>query len=609
MSPCLHAQKKMAKSKKRSDWSSTIHDKMRTDQLGAIKELAEIIEKASDEEDLPTLYQANLMLGDINFDNYLFELAIQRYSQAYGLERLIETPEGFTASEKMGQAYLAIKDKRALRSFQLCIEQSGKQTQVLKCKEGLSQAYYNNQDYDAAIKLLQELEKTYTETDPSSLSRIQALIARAAAENNDLAYADENIGRAYSNFKRARKEDYEVLRESKEKVVEKSDKDMDKEEFFRANARATEDKPEILAQENNDLIKVLVEEGKISKAEEKIEESSKVIEEVKDLGTKAEFFKQASETSARKGDYERALKEYKKFEENQFALLTQKEELINNRLNILEGQKNVEITEKTYSSRKKLDIAEQKRSQIQRYIIYLLGLLLIGSIIGSLIIWKNLRAKNILNKKLELQSLRSQMNPHFIFNALNSVNEFIATQDERKANKYLSDFSKLMRSVLEVNQKETIDLADEINLTELYLKLEQDRFQDKFDHEFIVDERLRHSEIQIPPQLLQPYIENAIWHGLRYRETKGKLNVLIREEEEQIKIEIRDNGIGRKNSIASKTKFQKQQTSTGMKNTQSRMEIVEKLYGSSFDLSIKDAFDDEAYPGTLVEIRLSKNQN
>lgn len=606
MSPSLHAQKKMSKSKKRSDWTHAIQEKMRSDQLGAIQELAEIIEKASDEEDLTTLYQANLMLGDINFDNYLFELAIQRYSQAYGLERLIESPSGITASEKLGQAYLAIKDKRALKSFQLCIEQSQKQAQVLKCKEGLSKAHYNNQDYDAAIKILQELEKTYTETDPSSLSRVQALLAKAAAENDDLAYADENIGRAYQNFRRAKKEDYGVLQEAKEKVVEKSDGDMDVEEFFRANANVIEDKPEILAQENNDLIRVLTEEGEVKKAKEKIEESKKVISSVNSLETKADFFKQASDNSARRGDYETALEEYKKFEENQFALLTEKEEEINNRLSILESQKNVEITEKTYSSRKKLDIAEQQRSQIQKYIIYLLGLLLLGSIIGSLIIWKNLRAKNILNKKLELQSLRSQMNPHFIFNALNSVNEFIATQDERKANKYLSDFSKLMRSVLEVNQKETIDLADEINLTELYLKLEQDRFQDKFEHEFIVDEGLRHSEIQIPPQLLQPYIENAIWHGLRYRETKGKLIVLIKELDGQVKVEISDNGIGRKNSIASKTKFQKQQASTGMKNTQSRMEIVEKLYGSSFQLSIKDAFDDETYPGTLVEIKLSK---
>ena len=603
----LSGQDKVAKSRNGSEQLESVKQKVKTDPLNAIKELTSIIEKANEEEDLLTLYLANLILGDINFDNQLYELASERYTQSYNLENQIKNSSGNTVSERLGETYLNLKDTRAKQSFKRCIVESTDANQILLCKEGLSKAYYNNQEYDAATALLQELEKTYAQTDSSSLARIQALLAKNAVANNDLGYADQNIQNAYGNFKKGRAEDYEIIQESKEKVLEKSNEDFDKEAFLNSNVIITEDKPEVQAVEQLDLAKVLVEKGEIYKAEKSIENARNKINDIEDLGVKAKIFKQSSETFALKGDYESALKEYKKFQENQSASLQQKEEEINTRLAILESQKNAEISERTFSSRKKLYVAEQERTSIQRYIIYLLVLLLIGSVLAGLFIWKNLRAKNILNQKLQLQSLRSQMNPHFIFNALNSVNEFIATQDERKANKYLSDFSKLMRSVLEVNQKETIDLAEEINLSALYLMLEQSRFNDKFDHELIVDQQLRSSDVQIPPLLLQPYIENAIWHGLRYRDTKGKLSVVIKNEQENIRIEILDNGIGRKNSSAQKTKFQKQQESTGMKNTQSRMDIVEKLYGSSFQLSIDDAFDDSKYPGTLVRITFSKN--
>jgi len=603
----LSGQKKKFKSSSKSDPFLSVKRKVETDQVAAIQELSALIAEANDKEDYTTLYKANVLLGDINYKNFLYGLAIQRYKQAYELEKIIKRSEATTVSEKLAASYLALNDPEAISSYRLCIEENKDDRQVLRCKEGLSQAYHNNKEYTKAAVLLKELEQIYIRTDSSSLARIQALRAQNDVANNDLKSADENLQNAYLNFKRGKVEDYTILKESKERVLEKTAKDFDKEKFFRENVRNTTDKPEVQAVERLDLIKVMVEEGNISKAERTIESVKPSFAALEDLSVKADFFKQASKTYALKGDYESALNDYKKYEENQSALLLQKKEEINTRLSVLESQKNVELTEQTYSSRKKLDIAEQQRWQIQRYIIYLLALLLLGSILAVWTIWKNLRAKNILNKKLQLQSLRSQMNPHFIFNALNSVNEYIATQDEKKANKYLSEFSKLMRSVLEVNQKETIDLADEINLTELYMKLEQDRFEDKFEHKLLVDASLRHSDLQIPPLLLQPYIENAIWHGLRYRDTKGKLEVYIKDVQNKIEIKIIDNGIGRQNSNARKTKFQKQQESTGMKNTQQRMDIVEKLYNNSFQLSVTDAYEDVKHPGTLVMISLSKN--
>ena len=113
------------------------------------------------------------------------------------------------------------------------------------------------------------------------------------------------------------------------------------------------------------------------------------------------------------------------------------------------------------------------------------------------------------------------MNPHFIFNALNSVNGYIAKNDERKANRYLSDFSILMRAVLENSEKDFIPLNKEIELLQLYLKLEHSRFSDKFSYDIQIDSQVKITEFNIPPMLLQPYVENAIWHGLRYKEEIG----------------------------------------------------------------------------------------
>ena len=152
------------------------------------------------------------------------------------------------------------------------------------------------------------------------------------------------------------------------------------------------------------------------------------------------------------------------------------------------------------------------------------------------------------------------MNPHFIFNALNSVNSFIATNDERTANKYLSDFSQLMRSVLENSEQDFIPLEKEIDLLELYTKLEHFRFKDKFDYSITVDENVKVNEFQIPPMLLQPYIENAVWHGLRYKQEKGKLEINIAQKtKDEITITIIDDGVGREKSKALKTENQQKQ--------------------------------------------------
>lgn len=199
------------------------------------------------------------------------------------------------------------------------------------------------------------------------------------------------------------------------------------------------------------------------------------------------------------------------------------------------------------------------------------------------------------------------MNPHFIFNALNSVNNYIARSDERSANRYLSDFSTLMRAVLENSEEDFIPLTKELELLELYTKLEHSRFSDKFDYKINVSEHLDVNAFQIPPMLLQPYIENAIWHGLRYTDEKGFLKIDIAEKsKDSIEISIIDNGVGRKKSAELKTSNQKKQKSKGMGNIKKRIDILNDMYKDKVDVKIADYMPDGT--GTKVVFILKKDK-
>jgi len=193
------------------------------------------------------------------------------------------------------------------------------------------------------------------------------------------------------------------------------------------------------------------------------------------------------------------------------------------------------------------------------------------------------------------------MNPHFIFNALNSVNHFIAQQDERTANKFLSEFSQLMRLVLEYSQEDFITLQKEQEILALYMKLEHYRFRDKFEYEIEIDESINAESVLVPPMLIQPYIENAVWHGLRYRESVGHLKLAMTQQNGSLVVTIADNGIGRKRSADLKTENQKKHKSTGLKNIRERLLILNHVYRTHYEVNVSDGPGGE---GTLVEIKI-----
>ena len=171
----------------------------------------------------------------------------------------------------------------------------------------------------------------------------------------------------------------------------------------------------------------------------------------------------------------------------------------------------------------------------------------------------------------------------------------------------MSKFSLLKRSVLENSDEDFIPITKEIELVELYVKLEHNRFKDKFDYTLEVDEYLNIEAFEIPPMLLQPYIENAVWHGLRYKETKGKLEIRFEQtDDETITITITDDGIGRKRSKELKTANQKKQQSKGMGNIKKRIQILNQMYKDKVDVTVSDLH--ETGSGTRVSLIIKKDK-
>lgn len=231
--------------------------------------------------------------------------------------------------------------------------------------------------------------------------------------------------------------------------------------------------------------------------------------------------------------------------------------------------------------------------------------ILTGSIILILIflllIAKALYSIKRKNKKIALQSLRREMNPHFIFNSLNSVNQFIAQNNELEANKYLSSYSKLMRNIMENSNKDFTPLSTELEQIKEYLELEYMRFHDKFTYQISIDEQLDTDVTRVPNMLIQPQIENAIWHGLRYREKDGLLQLRIKKEANQLIVCIEDNGIGRKKSQELKTKHQREHQSRGLTNTHERINLLNSLYNCKITVDIIDKEGEES--GVIVLFR------
>lgn len=212
--------------------------------------------------------------------------------------------------------------------------------------------------------------------------------------------------------------------------------------------------------------------------------------------------------------------------------------------------------------------------------------------------------------KIELKALRSQMNPHFIFNSLNSIQHYIYNNKSDEAIKYLNKFARLVRIILNNSDKPTVTVEEDIEALKLYLELEQMRFEGKFEYKVSIDDNVDTDYDIMPPLLMQPYVENAILHGLNPKPEKGLLTIHLSYKNNFLICTITDNGIGREKASQIKhTMPGKKHKSLGMKITEDRLRILNEVNNSALSVNISDLKDEKGYAlGTKVELYIPLNE-
>lgn len=609
---------------------------MDTDPSGALDKIEQALATSITQKSSFNEAKCYLVLGQINERQTELELANQNYSEAFGrLARAYRTTPDFRISlEGLARVNFDLKNYDQAKNFYqrlLDIEKDNKERLEIELKLAEIEVALGNAP--EALEQINRLEPqtTYQKSRPLQ-SKGRAIKARAyaqqqnyeAAENTLAPVPDESsAGASFKEDDSFAAEESEMLDEGVFEEIAAEDledqellniyqqQDRKEEELVLrekiATNKAKANLPLQATKQRQAIGKILIEQGRTNDAIAQLKQAAALADSTGHPEEQANAYFALAEAHKASGSTSLALKAYERYSVAMKQLLDEKNQHRSLRELLLKKQQNIQALTKDLALDESSYLLEETSSQLQAQqlkgqllLIYGLSALLVLVIVGAYFIYRNAQRTKKVGQLLALKSLRAQMNPHFIFNALNSVNQFIALNDERAANKFLAEFSKLMRMVLDNSQKEFISLNEEQEMITLYLKLEHYRFRDQFDYEFIIDPELDLDEIDIPPMLIQPHIENAIWHGLRYRQEKGCLKVNIYKNGEGIKISIEDNGIGRKASAILKTDNQKKKNSVGLKNTQERISIINKVYRTNYAIQIADVNEDQS--GTRVEI-------
>ncbi|WP_418509095.1 histidine kinase [Corallibacter sp.] len=582
----------------------------------AEKSIQFVTEALSESKSVKQNSEVYEVLGDVNVYWKQYDLAISNYRISLNN---VQTNE---VKLKLAKAYeLNGNYQESIELYNSLEEPELSNWQITTKYEGLADVYLKTEDlktalntYKKALEIAKDKKLSPKITDLNS--KIAQVYEKMGATNLAESFYKSAMSLASQQSKKRAVEEKEKVAEfqSKNNAIEaeialreevvKDVQDIEKDSII------SNDSPITIQKQNYKIGTAYALQNDYEKAIPYLKKSIEVAEDKEDLVIQKDATRKLSEVYRDAGDYNKALSTAKVYERLVDELYIKKEQEIiqaarfsrdlankQNRIMSLENER--QLAESKYQ-------LTAERNKRQKLVIYSLigGLVLL--LVTAYFMFKYIKQQRLANNLLALKSLRSQMNPHFIFNALNSVNSFIATNDERAANKYLSDFSILMRTVLENSEKDFIPLEKEIELLELYTKLEHFRFQDKFDYSIIVNDNVEVEDYQIPPMLLQPYIENAVWHGLRYKTEKGLLQIVVsKKTESEITITITDNGVGRARSKSLKTDHQKKQKSTAMNNIKKRVNILNTMYKDKVDVFVDD-LSNAQNTGTKVVVTLRK---
>jgi tetratricopeptide (TPR) repeat protein len=550
-----------------------------------------------------------LLIGEINESIIEWKLAYENYHRAHAILKTSysSTSEYKNALRGLGTTNLKLGNyQQSLDFFQELLSLKLTSTEQKECQLDVSEVYYQMGDFENALKQLNDIPLSKVSDRSFIDGRVQSQRAKIYARSNDITNTRKSFDNSLNTLRDTpapSSNDKAGLNETKEEISEalREQKRYDDEIDLRNQSVQFNLETKNLEEVTKDKVaisKSLAAKGDNTAALREIEEAARIADTLNNPREQANAFLVLADLYEKNGKNAQALNAYKKYSVAVAQVEKLNESELQERLGLISQQRDIEELTKNVSIGRYEETATVSR---QRLIIYSLTFILLITATTSYFIYKNAKASQIANQLLALKSLRSQMNPHFIFNALNSVNQFVAQQDERTANKFLSEFSQLMRLVMENSQEDFIPLNKEQEILLLYLKLEHYRFRDKFEYEIQIDESINADAIEVPPMLIQPYIENAVWHGLRYKETKGKLSLQFLKANSHMIVKVQDDGIGRKRSAELKTQNQRKHNSTGIRNIEERLSIINKVYKTNYRVVIEDA---KSGTGTLVSIYL-----
>lgn len=315
-----------------------------------------------------------------------------------------------------------------------------------------------------------------------------------------------------------------------------------------------------------------------------------------------------SELYKKKGDYKNALDAYHRYVTLQDSVINEeKVELTTRQIDKIEFEKKEARIQAIHQ-------AAIKQHEITRNAIAAATLVLLAGGLVSFFFYKKKRDATQKQKEAELKAevtetemkaLRAQMNPHFIFNSLNSIGDYIAKHNMKLADEYLVKFAKLMRLILENSAQKEVPLAADLNALELYMQLESLRMNNKFTYEIKVDNEIDSDNTMVPPLLLQPFVENSIWHGIAQKTGNGKITVHISKAGGMIHCSVEDDGIGRKGAaLTGNNSSPYEKKSLGMKITKERIDTLNKTKNTHAAIHFSDLAQ-----GTRAEIILPLELN
>ncbi len=558
--------------------------------------------------------EAYLVLAEVYMYWKQFDLAVTNYRMSLQNAVTNEAKLGLAKVYELNKNY-----QESLDTYKEIDRNELSNYQLVTLFEGLGDTYFSIKNYEASVNAYGEgLKVAQRHLIKPKVVDLNSKIAQAYSKKGEADkaedYFDSSLILAEQETKKRELEEKETVAEFQNvnqnysKEIELRKQIIEDVKDVENDSTLNNESPLTLQKQNYKIGSAYFLQKDYDSAINYLEESRIEAASRGDLVVKKDATRKLSDVYADAGDYEKAKLAFEAYKETVDELYVKREQELSQadrrRRSIIDQQNRITSLEK---DRELTSSLASERDKNQQLIIYSLVLGLVLLLITGLFMFKYIKQQRLANNLLALKSLRSQMNPHFIFNALNSVNSFIASNDERTANKYLSDFSYLMRAVLENSEEDFIPLEKEIELLELYTKLEHFRFQDKFEYAIQVSDEVVVSEYKIPPMLLQPYIENAVWHGLRYKSEKGKLKISIdKKSQNEITITIADNGIGRERSKALKTTNQQKQKSKGMGNIRKRVAILNDMYKDKVDVIVEN-YQDAKDTGTKVVVTLKKD--